>query len=599
LKIGWAVSVSLLVLCFAIASRASSQSGAQLQNIGPDARAEGMGRAFTAVAEGPATVWWNPGALGLAQPVVGELSFGKLVPDLANDIWFASVGGAGRLGLLGLGGHFGYLNHGKSIVTDEIGNIIGRFRSWEYDARAGAGIDLAKAFAPQSDLFHWGIGGSFKLFHVHDAPAQFILDGSSGIATSWDLDVGTVTALRVPVVLASSDTPEHPSYLTVSAAGVIRNALVHHIRFGGDAYPLGRYDRVGLAMEAKLFHSPDFGHLFRGLLTADANGVFLRPDHNETPILNYGIEGTLLGILSGRSGYIFDRDGDIRGWTWGAGIGIEPGEQTSLGLPIGGRLDVANVPQARGLARVWKFGLSGWVAAPHPPLPPPPPPPTADSDRDGVPDSIDQEPNTPHGAQVDPFGRALDDDGDRVPNGIDREPGTRQGMMVDKWGRSIDADRDGVTDSKDKCPDTPVEYAVDEDGCPIIEDMLKRMGNYLARVPFETGQATLLPTSFELLDSIGVALSRLPNTLRLEVAGHCDDVGTDEYNLGLSRNRAEAVVDYLVRKYPTVLREQFTVRGYGKSRPLVPGVDEASREQNRRVEFVVLNPEVLRIPVRR
>jgi OOP family OmpA-OmpF porin len=226
-----------------------------------------------------------------------------------------------------------------------------------------------------------------------------------------------------------------------------------------------------------------------------------------------------------------------------------------------------------------------------------------DSDGDGVPDSRDREPHTPGGAPVNYEGVALDDDGDGVYNGIDRDPHTRSGSLVDQWGVPIDHDHDGVDDNHDACPDTPAGRAVDEHGCEIVvaalEDSLLDTGRITEQsIRFETGKATLLPSSFARLDLIGQTLGGMPE-LRFEIGGYCDDRGSDEVNQALSETRAASVLDYLVMKFPDLNRAQFMTRGYGKTHPRVAGTDEAARAMNRRVEFLVLNPELAKRQVLR
>jgi outer membrane protein OmpA-like peptidoglycan-associated protein len=221
-----------------------------------------------------------------------------------------------------------------------------------------------------------------------------------------------------------------------------------------------------------------------------------------------------------------------------------------------------------------------------------------DSDRDGVADYRDIESGTVDGATVDLYGRALDDDHDGVPNGIDQHPNTPIGVSVDAWGVPIDADHDGVWDSDDRCPGTAANLAVDSTGCPIeltwIEVKLIDTGKLVEqRIQFATGSAQLLPASFATLDEIGRSLSDLP-AIRFEVAGHCDERGSDELNQQLSEARAQAVVDHLLKKFVGLSAEQLTPRGYGKQNPLVPNTSESNMAQNRRVEFVVLNPEKLK-----
>ena len=99
------------------------------------------------------------------------------------------------------------------------------------------------------------------------------------------------------------------------------------------------------------------------------------------------------------------------------------------------------------------------------------PPPPPDSDGDGVPDSLDQCPNTPAGVIVNDKGCAIDTDGDGVPDYRDRCPNTPLGVLVDEYGCPLDSDGDGVIDPLDKCPNTPKGVPVDAEGCPLDSDL--------------------------------------------------------------------------------------------------------------------------------
>lgn len=79
-----------------------------------------------------------------------------------------------------------------------------------------------------------------------------------------------------------------------------------------------------------------------------------------------------------------------------------------------------------------------------------------------------------------------------------------------------------------------------------------------------------------------------PST-NLEVGGHCDDRGTEGYNLALSERRALAVREILLNHGVTAKRMITT--GYGEARPAERGHDEATRSRNRRAEFVLLLPD--------
>lgn len=104
------------------------------------------------------------------------------------------------------------------------------------------------------------------------------------------------------------------------------------------------------------------------------------------------------------------------------------------------------------------------------------------------------------------------------------------------------------------------------------------------KVEFDFDSARIRPESHGLLDELGKALkSEALRGRKVVIAGHCDIVGTDEYNQKLSERRAAAVKAYLAEKGgvdPAAMR----TAGYGKSRPLVPNTSPQNRQRNRRVE---------------
>jgi outer membrane protein OmpA-like peptidoglycan-associated protein len=73
--------------------------------------------------------------------------------------------------------------------------------------------------------------------------------------------------------------------------------------------------------------------------------------------------------------------------------------------------------------------------------------------------------------------------------------------------------------------------------------------------------------------------------LRLEVEGHTDSVGTDEYNQRLSENRANSVRDFLVHEGTNT--SSIAARGFGEYQPVATNDTAAGRQQNRRVELIV------------
>jgi OOP family OmpA-OmpF porin len=199
-----------------------------------------------------------------------------------------------------------------------------------------------------------------------------------------------------------------------------------------------------------------------------------------------------------------------------------------------------------------------------------------DSDGDGVVDRLDECPGTAQGVRVNERGCEMDDDGDGVGNSRDRCPGTPAGAKVDQYGCELDDDADGVVNSQDKCPNTPAGEAVDNYGCTL--DAEYRLEN----VTFEFDSAKLTATSTASLDD-AVKILKRHSDLKVEIAGHTDSIGTEEYNLGLSQRRAQAVADYLIAHGANA--GNILVKGYGESAPVADNSTEAGRAINRRVEL--------------
>ncbi len=143
-----------------------------------------------------------------------------------------------------------------------------------------------------------------------------------------------------------------------------------------------------------------------------------------------------------------------------------------------------------------------------------------------------------------------------------------------------DLDGDGVPNERDKCPNTRPGAVVDLDGCE-VEAVISLEG-----VNFDFDKATLRPDAIAILNQ-AVALLETQATVVVEVAGHTDSVGTEEYNQGLSERRAQAVKDYMESQGITATR--LTARGYGELQPIASNDTEEGRALNRRVELIVLS----------
>jgi outer membrane protein OmpA-like peptidoglycan-associated protein len=111
----------------------------------------------------------------------------------------------------------------------------------------------------------------------------------------------------------------------------------------------------------------------------------------------------------------------------------------------------------------------------------------------------------------------------------------------------------------------------------------------LSDVLFDTGSATLKPGAREKLARVAGILASHPD-LHIEIEGHTDSVGADDYNQRLSERRAAAVQAYLLEQ--KIAPAAVDKEGFGESRPVATNDTAAGRQQNRRVELVVTGESI-------
>lgn len=205
-----------------------------------------------------------------------------------------------------------------------------------------------------------------------------------------------------------------------------------------------------------------------------------------------------------------------------------------------------------------------------------------DDDKDGVPNYVDIEPNTPEGTYVDSKGQTIkdsDEDGildnfDLCPN--DKGMGSNDGCP--------DKDSDGIPDPNDACPDVP-GLSINK-GCPeIAKETVEALRNALENVEFFDNSSVLTDSSFNVLDDVIEQLDAHPE-YNLLVEGHTDDIGSEKFNLVLSEKRAVAVETYLISK--GIDADRIIIRSYGESKPIASNQTPEGRAQNRRVEFRII-----------
>jgi outer membrane protein OmpA-like peptidoglycan-associated protein len=200
-------------------------------------------------------------------------------------------------------------------------------------------------------------------------------------------------------------------------------------------------------------------------------------------------------------------------------------------------------------------------------------------DEDGCPD---QKP------AVDTDKDGLLDDQDKCP----AQPEDKDGFQDEDGCPETDNDKDGVPDWEDQCPAQPevINGVKDEDGCPDEGKSKVRLENsrilILDKVYFATAKDVILPKSFDLLKQVASVLKANPQIELLRVEGHTDDQGQDAKNLNLSQRRSNNVRSFLIRE--GIAAERLEAVGYGETKPVDTNKTAAGRENNRRVEFVIL-----------
>ena len=194
------------------------------------------------------------------------------------------------------------------------------------------------------------------------------------------------------------------------------------------------------------------------------------------------------------------------------------------------------------------------------------------SDRDGdtIADYYDECPDE-YGEDEDGCPLNRDSDNDGVPDRSDACP--------NEWGDGADGcpvpdkDGDGILDVDDACEDKPENYNgfEDTDGCPDeLPAEITQFEGVLEGIEFATGKDTIRKTSKRKLDKVASVLVKY-DSVRVEISGHTDDVGSRDDNMDLSRRRAESVKQYLVDK--GVADNRISTRGAGPDEPIA---DETS-----------------------
>ncbi|MGO8994905.1 MAG: OmpA family protein [Polyangiaceae bacterium] len=232
----------------------------------------------------------------------------------------------------------------------------------------------------------------------------------------------------------------------------------------------------------------------------------------------------------------------------------------------------------------------------------PPPPPPPDRDGDGIPDSQDACPEqsgvktdnpTTNGCPPPPPDR----DKDGVPDADDACPDVAGVKTADPKTNGCpppppdpDRDKDGIPNEQDACPDEagPKNADPKKNGCP--EAIVKNNQIViLDQVKFATGSARILPASNGVLTAVLTILKDHPEIKKVSIEGHTDNKGAAALNKRLSASRAASVVAWLTTK--GIAKQRLSSIGYGMERPIDTNETDEGRQENRRVEFHIVEQE--------
>jgi OOP family OmpA-OmpF porin len=401
--------------------------------------------------------------------------------------------------------------------------------------------------------------------------------------------------------------------LKLSPAFGLRVGVVPHPMFGIEV------EGLGMPTKDRTFGQSVFVLAYRGSLVYNiAPGQIA--GGKLTPFVLVGAGAMqVVSATADSSVYSVRKDTDF---AFHGGVGLKFAVSDLLQLRLDGRgLGVPSTkkqsftPDFEVLASL-AFTFGGEKAAP----PPPPRPLVKDSDGDGIEDANDKCPNEA-GTRENAGCPDKDSDGDGVIDRKDKCP-DKAGPVERDGCPEEDKDNDGIVDSKDKCPDEaedkddfededgcpdpdndkdgvldpqdkcPKEPETkngyqDEDGCPDeVPAPVKKFTGVVKGINFRRNSADIKPSSFPLLKE-AVSVFRSFPELRVEISGHTSNEGKREFNMKLSRKRAESVKGFLVSA--GIDEKRIGTIGYGPDRPIAENDNKEGQEKNRRIEFRLLS----------
>lgn len=316
--------VAAALLTAAGAARGVSEGAVGSLYIQPGARPAGMGDCYVALAADASACSWNPAGLAfLDRRYNFTLMHTQLVPDW-DDVYYEYAAYAQRVEGLGtIGASLIYLTYGEQIATDpDSPEEIGRFNSYEVIPSVAYGTTIGENLA---------VGLNLKFVHVDLAPAQFTQDQQKGAGSTFAADFGVLYRMqdgRLSLGGALQHLGPRIAYIDEEQSDPLPRNLKLGASYGLVADEMNDLT-VSVEVNKSLVIVEDITDLSIGI------------------ILGAGAEYRYYDLLAVRGGYVHDEDGEVKGFAFGMGLKYKDWA-----------FDVANVPQAEGLKRPFRFSLT-------------------------------------------------------------------------------------------------------------------------------------------------------------------------------------------------------------------------------------------------
>jgi len=286
---------------------AISQASLLFLTFEPGARANGIGRAYTAVADDAYAPWWNPGATAFNRKT--QLA-GTHMPWLQgagtgfDDMFYEYLGwnqffdGIGNLNV-----HLVFLSAGTQMQMDEAGNPLGEFSSFDFSGGFGYSYEVIPR--------QLGLGANFKLVYSYLGPGTGNTE-DEGSAFAFAFDLGA-------------------KYKTPYLDGLEGALVIQNIGPNVTYVDQSQSDPLPMTVRAGLAYTPFDNPMNKLVLSAEASKILANEDgllkrfvtgweHFEETIYGMGGEYTYLELISLRGGYFIDSAGSIVGPSFGVGL---------------------------------------------------------------------------------------------------------------------------------------------------------------------------------------------------------------------------------------------------------------------------------------